>query len=184
MCWIMGCRPACSSSSQCAPSNTGVAMNVEGGVIGRVLVSVPRTGSVPTISPFYGQPQRGAEPRCRSSPRPPLLRLGVAHLAVVRPAPAGGVAEMRLEHLAHVHPAGYAERVQDDVDGGAVLEEGHVLRRQELGDDGFVPMAAGELVADADLALLRDVDTHELVDTGRELVAAVAAEAAYVDDLA
>ena len=30
MCWIVGCLPACSSSSQCAPSNTGVEIQTAG----------------------------------------------------------------------------------------------------------------------------------------------------------
>ena len=45
-------------------------------------------------------------------------------------------------------------------------------------------MAAGELVALADLALLRDVDPHELVHARRQLVAVVAREHAHVDHLA
>ncbi len=50
-------------SSQWAPSNTGVATRVDGVVLGRVLVSVPRTGSSPTStlpSPERSQPQRAA----------------------------------------------------------------------------------------------------------------------------
>ena len=91
---------------------------------------------------------------------------------------------MRLEHLAHVHAGRDAEGVEDDVDGGAVGQEGHVLDREDLGDDALVAVAAGELVADADLALLGHVDPDQLVDAGRELVALVAAEHLDVDDLA
>ncbi len=78
---------------------------------------------------------------------------------------------MGLQHLADVHPAGHAERVEDDVDRGAVLEERHVLDRQDLGDDALVAVAAGELVAVGDLALLGHVDADQLVDAGRQLVA-------------
>ena len=120
------------------------------------------------------------------------LRLGAAHrrdadrLAGRRvgPAPAGAVAEVRFEHLADVHPARDAERVEDDVDRRAVGEVGHVLDREDLGDHALVAVAAGELVADGDLALLGDVDAHELVDAGRQLVAVVAVEHLDVDDLA
>jgi hypothetical protein len=63
-------------------------MRVAGRVFGRVLVSVPRIGSSPTL-------------------------LASRHV----PAPAGGVAEVGLEHLAHVHAGRDAERVEDDVDG-------------------------------------------------------------------
>ena len=60
ICWIVGWPPASSVSSQWAPSNTGVATNVDGGVLGRVFDSVPRIGGVPTCSPVVGsvQPQR------------------------------------------------------------------------------------------------------------------------------
>ena len=91
---------------------------------------------------------------------------------------------MRLEHLADVHPARHAERVEDDVDGGAVGHVRHVLDREDLGDDALVAVAAGELVADADLALLGDVDTDELVDARGQLVAVLAGEHLDVDDLA
>ena len=60
----------------------------------------------------------------------------------------------------------------------------HVLDREDLGDDALVAVAAGELVADADLALLGDVHPHELVDAGRQLVAVVTVEHLDVDDLA
>ena len=48
--------------------------------------------------------------------------------------------------------------------GGAVGQEGHVLDREDLGDDALVAVAAGELVAHADLALLGHVDPDQLVD--------------------
>ena len=91
---------------------------------------------------------------------------------------------MRFEHLADVHPARHAERVEDDVDCGAVGHVGHVLDREDLGDDALVAVAAGELVADRDLALLGDVDPDELVDAGRQLVAVLPGEDLDVDDLA
>src|SRR3954453_7909866 len=100
------------------------------------------------------------------------------------PAGLGHPAEVRLEDLADIHPAGHTERVEDDVDRRAVLEERHVLDRQHLGDDALVAVAAGELVTVGDLALLGDVDANELVDARRKLVALLAAEDTYADDLA
>src|SRR6478752_5853074 len=109
----------------------------------------------------------------------------LAHrVALDAPAVPGGVAEVRLEDLAHVHAGRDAEGVEDDVDGGAVGEEGHVLQREDLGDDALVAVAAGQLVADADLALLGHVDPDQLVHAGGQLVALVAAEHLDVDDLA
>ena len=132
-------------------------MKVAGGVLVRVFASVPRTASSP-IAPLFGveslQPHRAR------------------------------VTEVRLEHLPHVHAGRDAERVEDDVDRRAVREVGHVLDRQDLGDHALVAVAAGELVADADLALLGDVHPDELVDARRELVVLVATEHLDVDDLA
>ena len=55
---MVGWRPASSSSSQWAPSNTGVEIHVDGSVTGRVFFSVPRTGTVARGLP--SQPQRAA----------------------------------------------------------------------------------------------------------------------------
>src|SRR5699024_8909636 len=74
--------------------------------------------------------------------------------------------------------------VQDDVDRGAVREEGHVLLWQDLAHDTLVAVAAGELVAVLDLALLCNVDTDHLVDTRGQIVVVLAGEPADTDDLA
>ena len=89
---------------------------------------------------------------------------------------------MGLEDLADVHTARHAERVEDDVDGRAVGEEGHVLLRDDPGDDALVAVAAGELVALGDLALRRDEDAHQAVDARGEVVALLAVEGDDVDD--
>ena len=60
ICLIVGCLPASSTSSQWAPSKTGVATKVDGSVLGRVLDSVPRTGGLPTVPLSSSQPQRAA----------------------------------------------------------------------------------------------------------------------------
>ncbi len=88
---------------------------------------------------------------------------------------------MRLEDLADVHAARYAERVEDHVDRRAVLEERHVLLVDDLRDDALVAVASGELVALGDLALLRDEHAHEVVDPRRQVVAGVAREGLDVD---
>ena len=100
------------------------------------------------------------------------------------PAVTGRVAEVRFEHLADVHAARDTERVEHDVDRGAVGEVRHVLDGQDLRDHALVAVATGELVALADLALLADVDPHELVHARRQLVAVLPGEHADVDDLA
>ena len=69
-----------------------------------------------------------------------------------------GPAEVRLKDLPDVHARGHAERVEADLDGGSVGEEGHVLLGHDLGDHALVSVAAGHLVADVELLLGGDVD--------------------------
>ena len=91
---------------------------------------------------------------------------------------------MRLEHLADVHAAGHAERVEDDVHRCAVLEMRHVFLGHDLRDDALVAVPAGELVALGDLAPPSHVGAHELVDARRQLVVVLTAEYLDVDHLA
>src|SRR3954454_9270463 len=93
-------------------------------------------------------------------------------------------AEVRLEDLADVHAARHAERVEQDVDGGAVRQVRHVLDRQHLGDDALVAVAAGHLVADRHLALLGDRHPDQAVHARLEVVVPLAAELADLHDLA
>ena len=78
--------------------------------------------------------------------------------------------EVGLEDLPDVHAARHAERVEHDVDRPAVGEERHVLLGHDARDDALVAVAAGHLVADRDLALLGQVDLHELDHARRQLV--------------
>ena len=94
----------------------------------------------------------------------------------------GRIAEVNLEDLADVHTRGNAQGVQDDVQRRAVGQIGHILTRENARDDALVAVAAGHLVADRDLALLRDVDADDLVDAGIHLVAALTGEDIDIDD--
>ena len=80
---------------------------------------------------------------------------------------------MRLQNLADVHAARHAERIENDVDGLAVGEERHVLRRHDLRHHALVAVAAGHLVAGLDLALHRDEDLDHLHHARRQFVAAL-----------
>src|SRR6516165_8571575 len=111
-----------------------------------------------------------------------LLPLGLVALDL--PAGLGHPPEVGLQDLADVHPARDAERVEHDVHRGAVLEERHVLHRQDLRDHALVPVPAGQLVAVGDLALLGHVHPDQLVHARRQLVAVLAGEHADADDLA
>jgi hypothetical protein len=65
--------------------------------------------------------------------------------------------------------------------GGAVLEERHVLLGDDLGDHALVAVAARELVALGDLALLGHEHPHQVVDPRRQVVAAGPRERLDVD---
>src|ERR1022692_4444026 len=126
---------------------------------------------------------RGTRPRrIRADFAQPVLPVDV--VAVDLPAGLGHPAEVRLQHLADVHPARHAERVEHDVHRRAVLKERHVLDRQDLRDDALVTVPASQLVTIGDLPLGRDVDPHQLVHAGRQLVAILPGEHPDTDDLA
>ena len=78
---------------------------------------------------------------------------------------------MDLEHLTDVHTGRNAQRVQHDIERRTVGQEGHILLRQDAGDNALVAVTAGHLVARLDLAALRDVNAHDHVHAGAELVA-------------
>jgi hypothetical protein len=80
-------------------------------------------------------------------------------------------AQMDLEHLADVHAARHAQRVQHDVDGLAVGHVRHVLDRHDGGHHALVAVAAGHLVARLDAALHRQVHLDHLQHAGGEVVA-------------
>ncbi len=80
---------------------------------------------------------------------------------------------MGFEDLADVHSTRHAQRVEHDVDMRAVLEERHVLDRDDARDDTLVAVTAGHLVAGLDLALHGDEDLDHLHHAGRQLVAAL-----------
>src|SRR3954447_20449353 len=110
--------------------------------------------------------------------------LGPLGVALDLPAARGGPTEVQLEDLAEVHTTRNTVRVEHDVDRRAVLEERHVLDREDLGDDALVAVAAGELVTVGDLALVGHVDADELVDAGWQVVAQVGTELLDADDRA
>ena len=83
----------------------------------------------------------------------------------------GGRGQVGFQHLTDVHARGHAQGVQDNIDGGAVLEKGHVRFGDDLGDDPFVAMAAGHLVADGKFTLGGDVDLNLFDDAHIHFIA-------------
>ena len=83
----------------------------------------------------------------------------------------GSNTEVGFEHLTDVHPRRHAERIEADVDGRAVVKEGHVFFGNDRGDNALVSVATGHLVTDRELALGGDEDLHFLDDAGIDFVA-------------
>ncbi len=93
-------------------------------------------------------------------------------------------AEMRFQQLAEVHAGRHADRVEDDVHRPPIGQVGHILDRQDAGDDALVAVAARHLVALGDLPALRDHHAHHLVDPGGQFVVVLARVFLDIDDRA
>ena len=83
------------------------------------------------------------------------------------------ITKVSLESLTNVHAARNTERVQNNVYRGSIGEVGHVLGRENLGDNSLVSVAPGELVALANFTLLCNIDTHECIYTRCKFVSVV-----------
>src|SRR6185437_4460494 len=83
---------------------------------------------------------------------------------------AGHPPEVRLQNLADVHAARHTQRVEHDIHGPPVGQERHVLLRNDARHDALVAVTAGHLVANRHLALLRQIDLHELYDARRQFI--------------
>ena len=83
----------------------------------------------------------------------------------------GSVAEVDFQHLTDVHTGRHAQRVQHDVQRSAVGQVGHILLRQDAGNDTLVTVTACHLIANADLTLLGDIAADDLAHTGLQLIA-------------
>ena len=94
----------------------------------------------------------------------------------------GCIAQVDFQHLTDVHTGRHAQGVQHDVQRGAVGQVGHVLLRQDAGNDTLVAVTACHLIANADLALLGDVAAHHLAHAGLQLVAVLRGEHLDVHD--
>ena len=89
---------------------------------------------------------------------------------------------MYLEHLTYIHSGRHAHRVEDDVERSSVRKERHILGRKYSRNDALVSVAARHLVADRNLTLLSDIDTDDLVHSGRKLILILSRKDLDVDD--
>ena len=74
--------------------------------------------------------------------------------------------DSRLEHLVPLYEEAFCSSERRTVG-----HEGHILLRQDAGDNTLVAVTACHLIADADLALLSDVAADDLAHAGLQLVA-------------
>jgi len=76
-----------------------------------------------------------------------------------------------LQNLPDVHARRHAQRVQHDVDRGAVRHVRHVLDRNDGGDHALVAVPSRHLVARLNAALDREVHLHHLEHARGQIVA-------------
>ena len=95
-----------------------------------------------------------------------------------------GPAQVRLQDLAHVHTGGHAERIQHDLHRRSIGQIRHVFLRKYARNHALVAVAAGHLVAHAQLALHGHVNLHQLDHARRQLVALLQLGHLLVGDLA
>ena len=92
-----------------------------------------------------------------------------------------GDSQLGFHNLSNVHARRNAQGVQANVKRSSVLQVGHVLFRQNAGDNALVSVAAGHLVAFAKLALVGDKNFNDLVNAGVQVVAFASLKALNVD---
>ena len=85
----------------------------------------------------------------------------------------GSPAEMCFQYLPDVHSRRDPDGVQDNVYGGAVRQERHVLFRCDERDNPLISVSTGQLITHRNAAFLRYPDLYPLVDAGGKVVAAV-----------
>src|SRR5882724_2543453 len=95
-----------------------------------------------------------------------------------------GPAQVCFQDLAHIHTAGYAERVKYDFYRSAVCKIRHIFLGQNAGNHAFVAVTACHLVAHAEFALHGHVALHQLDHAGREFIALLQLADFLVGDLA
>ena len=75
--------------------------------------------------------------------------------------------------MSDVHTGRHAQRVQYNVNRGAVFGIRHILKRQYAGNRTFVTVAAGHFITGLHLTLGGNKDFDRLQNAGQEIVAAL-----------
>ena len=93
-----------------------------------------------------------------------------------------GIAEVDFQDLTDIHTGRNAQRIKDDIKRSAVGQIRHILTGQDTGNNALVAVAAGHLVADGYLTLLRNVNSYDFVYAGAHLVAVFTGKALNIND--
>ena len=80
---------------------------------------------------------------------------------------------MGFQNLPDIHAARHAERVEHNIDGGAVIEIGHVFNWNDAADDTLVAVPAGHFIARLQFALDRHIYLDHFHNPGRQFVTAL-----------
>ena len=96
-----------------------------------------------------------------------------AHLVQLFAQLAGSPTEVRFQNLSDVHTGRHAQRVQYNVNRGAVFHIRHILQRQNAGNRTFVTVASGNLIAGLNFTLGRNEDFNHLQNARQQIIAAL-----------
>ena len=83
----------------------------------------------------------------------------------------GSNSKVSFQYLANVHAARHAERVEHNVHRCSIRKKRHVFFGNDAGDNAFIPVAAGHLIAHAQFALAGDINFDLLDDAWIDVVA-------------
>jgi len=76
---------------------------------------------------------------------------------------------MGLQNLTDVHASRHTQGVKNDIHGGAICQEWHILYGDDLGNDALVTVASSHFVACHNLAALRHADAHDALHARRQV---------------
>ena len=77
-----------------------------------------------------------------------------------------GPTQHGLVQLTDIHTGRHTERIEDNIYRGTVLHEGHIFLGHDHRDNTLVTVATSHLITHGNLALIGNVDFHQLDDTG------------------
>ena len=89
---------------------------------------------------------------------------------------------MSFQNLPNVHTGRNAQRIQHNVNGRTVRQEGHILLAHNLRNNALVTVPPAHFIADGNFALLSNINTNLLIDTRGHFVIVIAGKSFNVDD--